>query len=500
LRNADHTGDGVQRGVDVQAVHGLRRPLLAQEGKLSLDDDIHKYVPELADFGKKITLRHLLQHTSGLRDYLNLAIMGSWRLDDVLTEDDAFGLIQRQRMLNFAPGDEYLYSNTGYSLLALVVQRVSGKPLAAFAKERIFDPLGMKHTLFAEKYGTLVPGRALSYTPAAPGGYQYVAHSASIAGPSGVITTADDLALWDRNFYEARVGGKELIAAMQVQGALNSGAPIRYASGLFVETYRGQKVVEHSGGLPGFQAQMSRFPEQHFTVAVLANTFDIKPTVLARRIADIYLEKELAAKPAAPPAPAPKASIEIEPARLAPLLGYFALAPNFGLTITADKGRLMAQATRQEKFAMSASSALEFFSESEGLRISFDAPAADGKSGRLVLHQHGKEFPATRGESTAVSAKSFKSYEGEYYSDELHVLYTVAVKGEQLLLTHPRGTSELYLIGDGKFMAGFPLDEVTFECMPNGACNALSASNGRVRNLRFTRVSLGGAGSGISAP
>ncbi|HZV67263.1 MAG TPA: serine hydrolase domain-containing protein, partial [Telluria sp.] len=235
--------------------------LLAQDGKLSLDDDIRKYLPETPNFGKTITIRHLLHHTSGLRDYLNLLVLAGWRIDDVITQDDALGMIQRQRALNFAPGQEYLYSNSGYFLLAQIVQRVSGKPFAAFAKERIFDPLGMKHTLFHEQYGALVPGRALSYMPARDGGYQYVATSSSMVGPGNLLTTVDDLALWDRNFYDARVGGKELIAQLQVPGMLNSGAAIKYASGLFIESYRGLKLVEHSGELPGFGAQLSRFPE-----------------------------------------------------------------------------------------------------------------------------------------------------------------------------------------------------------------------------------------------
>lgn len=208
------------------------------------------------------------------------------------------GIIQRQRALNFSPGREYLYSNTGYTLLAAGVQRLAGKPLAAFAKERIFDPLGMKHTFFQQDYGTLVPGRALSYQPARDGVYKYIAVGASTAGPGGLMTTVEDLALWDRNFYDARVGGKELIAQMQATGVLNNGKPINYGSGLFVETYRGTKLVEHSGGIGGYRAQLSRFPERRFSVTVLANSADINPTTMARRITDIYLDRELGPKSA----------------------------------------------------------------------------------------------------------------------------------------------------------------------------------------------------------
>jgi len=168
--------------------------LLAQEGKLGLDDDIRKHLPNAPEVGKTITIRQLLQHTSGLRDYINLLVLAGWRLDDVFTREDALSVIQRQRELNFAPGAEHLYSNTGYMLLALIVERTSGKPFEVFAKERIFDPLGMKNTFFQPDYAALVPGRALSYSATPAGSYKYVAMTSNVNGAGGVITTLDDLA------------------------------------------------------------------------------------------------------------------------------------------------------------------------------------------------------------------------------------------------------------------------------------------------------------------
>jgi CubicO group peptidase (beta-lactamase class C family) len=192
--------------------------LSAQDGKLSLDDDIRKYLPELHDFGKRITIRHLLHHTSGLRDQWNLLALAGWRLEDVIRAEDVLDLIWRQKELNFDPGSAYLYSNTGYTLLGLIVERVSGKPLSEFAQERIFRPLGMAHTHFQNGYGTIVKDRAYSYERTGHGGYEYVALSYSTVGPSSLFSTVGDLALWDQNFYTGQIGGKLLIAEMEAPG------------------------------------------------------------------------------------------------------------------------------------------------------------------------------------------------------------------------------------------------------------------------------------------
>ena len=213
--------------------------LLEQEGRLSLDDDIRKYLPELHDFNTPITIRDLLHHTSGLRDQWNLLAMAGWRLEDVITQEDVVNLIWRQRELNFHPKDEFLYSNTGYTLLGLIVQRVSGKSLREFTDERIFAPLGMRSTHFHEHYGDLVDNRAYSYDRQPDARYVYVALSYSTVGPSSLFTTIDDLARWDENFYTGAVGGRDLLQKMQIKGHLNNGKEIEYASGLVVNEYRG---------------------------------------------------------------------------------------------------------------------------------------------------------------------------------------------------------------------------------------------------------------------
>lgn len=463
--------------------------LLAQDGKLSLDDDMRKYLPEMPDFGKPVTIRNLLQHTSGLRDSSNLLFLAGWRHEDVVTQEDMLNMIRHQRELNFLPGAEHLYSNAGYVLLAAIVERVSGKPLAAFAKERIFDPLGMQHTHFQTSYGDLVHGRALSYLPSADGAYKYVSVSKATPGPGDLLTTVEDLALWDRNFYDGRIGGKELLDKMQLTGVLSSGKPINYASGLYVETYRGAKLVEHSGAVGGYASQMSRFPDQHFTVLVLANSPNVSPTAMTRRIADIYLDHELSPKQVATAKPL-LAEVKLEQAKLEAVAGYYALSPKFGINFTVEDGRLMAQGDGQRKFPLAASAEREFFSGQVDAQFSFDAPDKDGVVARFVLHQNGMNQPGLRTNKPVLADAAMRAFEGEYYSDELRVLYTVERKDGKLVLIYPRGDLPLEFAGGSTFFAGDPVGAVTFECAPQTNCKGFKVNGGRVRDLTFTRVSI----------
>jgi CubicO group peptidase (beta-lactamase class C family) len=462
--------------------------LLAQDGKLSLDDDIRTYVPEVPDFGTKITLRHLLHHTSGLRDYFGLMLLTGWRGDDVITQGDALTMVARQRALNFAPGQEYLYSNSGYMLLGLVVERVSGKPLAAFARERIFAPLGMRHTQFLHGYGTVVPGHARSYVRGASGGYDDVAVGDAADGAGGLVTTAGDLALWDQNFYDGRVGGKALLARMQETGVLNDGKPIEYASGLIVDAHRGRRVVLHGGTIGGFQSELLRFPDQHLSVIVLANTSDIDMYRTVRKIADIYLEPGRNAPPDAPKKVFKE--VQLDPSHLRALAGYYALSPHYGIDFTEEHGQLMAKATDGAKLPVFAYGERNFFAKVLDAQFTFDAPGPDGVVSGGVLHRDGQDIPARRIVRPVLSAAALRKFEGDFYSDELRVLYSVKAEGGGLVLTWPRGAMALDVNEESGTAAGFPLSAIRYECPAPDACTGFTVDTGRVRNLQFMRVAL----------
>ncbi len=268
--------------------------LLAQDRRLSLDDSVRKWVPEVPSFGRTITLRQLLNHTSGLRDYFTLLGVSGWPSDGQLTEQQFLSLVARQKTLNFVPGDEFLYSNTGYALLAIVVQRASGTSLREFAAERIFKPLGMTHTEFRDDHTTLIPQRALGYQPTG-GTYHLNQPEFDVVGDGGAYSTVVDLAKWDANFSSGKVGGKSGIATMETPGRLNDGQPVPYALGIMIGRYRGLKTYSHGGAYGGYRSSLVRFPDRNISVITLCNTSNA-PSELAEQVASVVLG--LAAQPA----------------------------------------------------------------------------------------------------------------------------------------------------------------------------------------------------------
>ena len=267
--------------------------LLARDGKLSLDDDIRKYIPELPSYGKTITIRHILTHTSGIRDYLTLWGLAGVDDADLTTDDDALALIARQRELNFAPGEQWLYSNSGFFLASVIVKRVSGKTLARFAAERIFAPLGMTHTRFNDDHMAIIANRATGYAPRDSGGWATAMSNFEQTGDGAVQTSIEDMQRWDENFYTATIGGTETLASMQKAAVLNDGKQQTYALGLMVDRYRGLRTVSHGGSWAGYRAELLRFPDQHLSVACLCNLARTNPSLLARRVAEVYLGDQM---------------------------------------------------------------------------------------------------------------------------------------------------------------------------------------------------------------
>ncbi|MEZ4867282.1 MAG: serine hydrolase domain-containing protein [Caldilineaceae bacterium] len=303
--------------------------LLAEAGQLALHDDIRTYVPEVPDYGVRITLEHLIRHTSGLRDYLELGFLAGKRIEDVWSEADFLQSVARQRALNFAPGTRHLYSNTGYVLLSLVVKRVTGQSLGAFAQEQIFAPLGMTQSVFKEHHQQLIPQRASGYSAAPAGaGFSNEYHNLQVAGDGGLYSSVADLARWDANFYANRLGqgGPTLIELLHTTAPLADGTPQSYAFGLGHDSYRGLPIVKHGGGLNGARTQMIRFGAQRCTIICLANLSSFEPETMIRQVADLYLADQLgaAATPAqAAPAPAAREPIPLDAAALHAYTGAY---------------------------------------------------------------------------------------------------------------------------------------------------------------------------------
>jgi CubicO group peptidase (beta-lactamase class C family) len=290
--------------------------LLEADGRIAMDDDVRKYIPELHDFGQRITIRHLVHHTSGIRDWPGTMRIGGWSFHDVISFEQILRFAFEQRDLNFKPGDDYAYSNTGYNLLAEVVKRVSGKSFRQFTAERIFEPLGMTNTHFHDNHAEIVRNRAESYRTGSDGAFYYVPNHLTALGSSSLFTTVEDLGKWVANYDKAIVGGEKLITRTHERGILNKGDTIPYAFGQNVMMVRGVRTVSHGGSWAGYRSQLQRYPDHKLSVIILSNVAELNPALLANRIGELYLGDKMSApspttaqpqnRPATPWTPSPE--------------------------------------------------------------------------------------------------------------------------------------------------------------------------------------------------
>jgi CubicO group peptidase (beta-lactamase class C family) len=407
--------------------------LLAEQGKLSLDDDVRKYLPELPDYGDVITLRHLLQHTSGLRDVWYLGGFAGWRPDDLVTDSDILGLAVRQKRSNSRPGDRYAYNGTGYSLAAVVVRRVSGQSLRAFTEAQVFKPLGMKNTHFHDDHREVIKGRAAAYSVHS-GRPQIAVPTFATVGPTGLFTTVEDLARWDQNFYDRRVGAKSALDQMLTPAKLNSGEPVSYGTGqgyglgLVLGTYRGLKTVGHSGIDWGYRAEFLQFPEQRFSVIIIGNLDALDPSALARQVANVYLAGEFPAVPGGgPERPARKA----DPVALSER----AAAAWAGTYWNLDTGASWTFAVKNGKLCLGARELTPLAADRFGIGVSpielVFSPAREGTPRKLTWMDVDAEVFVALPEPGLTRAE-LGEYAGTYHSDELNADYTLRLRDGRL--------------------------------------------------------------------
>ncbi len=466
--------------------------LLEKEGKLSLDDDVRKFIPEVPDFGKTITLRNLANHTSGLRDQWNLLALAGWRLDDVITREHILKLVRKQKELNFNPGDEFLYCNTGYSLLAEVVARVSGKSFAEYTREHIFEPLSMSHTLFYDDHEKVVPNRAYSYQRAGSGYKKSVLNYANV-GATSLFTTVEDLCLWAANFENPTVGDQDMIIKMQQRAVLNNGDTVGYALGQGVDKYKTLNRISHSGGDAGYRTFLGRFPDQKFSVVVLSNDAACNPGSLAMKVADVYLKDVLKnkageEKEAAKAKNEPLVAVALD--TLEAYVGEYELQPGFIIGITTDSGILYAQATGQVKLRLDAASTNEFTAKGVGIKISFHRDSTR-QVNLLKLYQGGGVFDAPRPKPFDKSLVNLNDYTGRFYSDELSAEYDFIIKNDTLVATHAR-LNDIKMNPSKKdvFMGNqWFFGQTEFIRDKTNAVTGFKVSSGRVRNLWFKKMS-----------
>jgi CubicO group peptidase (beta-lactamase class C family) len=455
--------------------------LLANEGRLALDDDVRHYVAEVPDFDHTITLRHLIHHTSGLRDQWELLVMAGWRWDDVMTTADILDLVSRQRELNFAPGTDFAYCNTGYTLLAEAVARVSGTSFRAFCAERIFGPLGMNATHVHDDHTEVVHGRAYSYNQR-DGRWHHAVLSYANHGATSLFTTAADLARWDRNFETGAVGGPRVLAQMHEPGALADGTVLDYAGGLIVREHRGRRVVEHSGGDAGFRAHLVRFPHERLSVIVLGNAGNMNPHDRAYAVANLMLGETSESTEANTATDA----AALDETTLTGFTGLFAnTARSESRSIELRDMRLMLGSDPDHVLRPVAADTLQV-GDNLHRRLRF---VRGPEGGLREVHDTMAPLPPVvyqLVERATPTEAELAEYVGRYGSDELDVRYTVQIdEGKLGIQRRKYDVTPLAPTYKDAFTGGA---DVRFTRDVNGAVNGFLLTTGRVRNVRFVRL------------
>jgi CubicO group peptidase (beta-lactamase class C family) len=472
--------------------------LLAQQGKLSLDDDVHKYIPELPNFGQPITIRRLVHHTSGLRDQWALLELAGWRYSlDLITDEDVMSVITRQKDLNFKPGDKHVYSNTGYTLMGLIVKRISGLSLREFTKKNIFEPLGMTHTHFRDDHAEIIKHNALGYEQEGPGKpFRISITNFDTVGATSLHTTVEDLQLWDENFYHPRVGGPDFLKQMLERGKLNSGEQLDYAFGLEWGKYKGLTTVDHGGADAGYRSDLTRFPDQHFSAAVLCNSAETTPPSLVRQVADILLAKDFkegeptlqsAASGGSPKTPA----AALTAAQMEALAGlYWNREADDFVTVSSRNGQLRAETGGDNAYTLEPFDEGHFHIGNRPWGNVVDlhfVPASSGQPRRLEESFFGRKPDVFElAEQSSPGAAELAEYSGAYLSEEIDPVYRLVLENGSLKLSRLKHKTELLRPTVRDVFMG-DIGTVRFTRDANQRVTGFLLNAGRIRNFRFSK-------------
>ncbi|MGA3200995.1 MAG: serine hydrolase domain-containing protein [Bryobacteraceae bacterium] len=444
--------------------------LLAQQGKISLDDPLRKYLPELPDYGAALTIRHVLSHVSGLREWRLMATFaGTPEGTYVLDNQDLLRIASRQHALNFDPGTAYSYTNTGFNIATILIERAlgNGKTFQEFTREAIFEPLQMTHTRWRDDFRAVVPNRALAYGIRA-GGWIQDTPVENIIGAGGMLSTVGDWLLWNENFTHAKVGGPEIVKMQQTPARLSGGKTIAYAAGLTIGTFDGFREVSHGGSTGGYRTWIGRYPEKGVSVAVMCNSAQANPTLLGRETARLWT----GGVPAPNPTP-----VVVEPATLEKLAGmYRKVRDNTVAELRVRDGKLMF-----DRLALIPAGATEF-SAGESKYVFHD--------GHLKQVTPDGDIAYERVDPVHPSDADLAPLAGKYESGETGSTLTVAAKAGELTLAI--GWNKPVLLRptfrDAFMMENGGATSIVFRRDQAGKVTGLSAADDRVWDLRFSRV------------
>jgi CubicO group peptidase (beta-lactamase class C family) len=467
--------------------------MLAKEKKLSLKDDIRKYLPDFPDYGYSVTIENLVHHTCGIRSNDVLSLMAGTQ-DSIETQEGIYSLIIKQKSLNFKPGDEFVYSNSGYVLLVKIIERTSGMKFSKFIEEKIFHPIGMNQTVIYDNPGKRIMNSAAGHTWGGDKKFKRTGTmNNTVVGQSNIYTCVEDFLKWDNNFYKNKLGQWDFRKEMTTLTTLNNGDTCKYAFGLEISEYKGLKTINHQGGTGDFTAQYVQIPSEKFAVVCLFN-IPVDVTGLAYKITDLFVK----GKSKTADATIPPEKVNVDSAVLQTKIGkYFDEKQWLIATIAKEADHLVFEAPYQDKFAIYPSSDTSFFANVADLKFIF-SKNPKGETSKVTIIQEGQKFPL-RYLGTKVfplKAEQLSHYAGDFYSDEINVTYPVIFKDNKLYVKFPKSLArfckdnpETELISEYADYFATPVGGIQFS---RNAQNEISGfiikDVGRVRNLHFSKI------------
>jgi CubicO group peptidase (beta-lactamase class C family) len=462
---------------------GLAISILVQEGKISLSDDIHKYVPEVPDFGHTITISHLVHHTSGLRDWPEGLNVAGWRWNEDFSFNDIMRMIKHQKDLDFVPGSKYSYSNTGYNLLAVTVERVTGKSFREWTDENIFTPLQMPNSHFLDEESKLVKNMAYSYHKEKDSYHKNMTGLTAL-GSSSLFTNVDDLCKWVLHF-ETRVTAKDPVYLRMLETVpLNNGDKNSYAFGLGLGEMSGLRTVSHTGGWAGYRTVILNFPDEKLSIILLGNDASFNSYGTAGEVAKAVLGSKLkSTNNTIADKIKDQPTVPLNPEIARKQEGTYRLGDNWFVTLTLENGVLMTQANGEPKFPTTPKS------DSTIWIVAYNASATFVKSKDGVINTlKYRGFTAPRIVPLKIDQSLLGHYAGTYYSEEFETIYKIDYSNNKLMLHHMRlGDFELSpdIVLAGAFTCGMGRMEFLTE---NGKVTGFKLSRGRVKNLKFIKL------------
>lgn len=468
--------------------------LLADRGIISLTDDVHKYIPELPDYGHKISILNLITHTSGLKDQYDLLYLAGWGSDDVITNPDALRLIFKQKELNFTPGKQFLYCNSGYSLLALIVERATGQAFSRWTRQNIFLPLQMNNTFFLEDYQQIIPNHAESYNITESGYKKSIMHSTT-RGANGLHTTVDDLMKWVSNYSKKIIGNDSVIHLVEnlpdpklLAGDNNAGheLELKYGFGEAITNYRGQKLIWHDGYDAGYRSYIGRFPDQRFSIIISGNMELIDPKNIAMQLADIYLKSVF--NPGTSPSTAAQTK-NIAPESVEKAIeGTYGFSKDSLLYIYVIDHNIYGKFVNESKqFDIYQVSRNKFVSKGKPLQFTYQK-GRQGITDTLLFTIDNKIYSLAK--SMNVDLSAYQEYTGDYYCEELSVNYKIQLKGDKIVVVQPRNRFVIIKPIDIDHFGGeyWWLRDLTFQRNPDKSIAGFEINNGRAKHIRFRKI------------